>query len=64
MEVIDVSGYTEEEKIEIARRHLLPKQIKRHALKKDQVKITRAALARLISWSVSYTHLDVYKRQV
>lgn len=50
MEVIDVSGYTEEEKIEIARRHLLPKQIKRHALKKDQVKITRAALARLISW--------------
>lgn len=50
MEVIDVSGYTEEEKIEIARRHLLPKQIRRHALQKDQVKITRAALARLISW--------------
>lgn len=50
MEIIDVSGYTEEEKIEIGRRHLLPKQLKRHALTKNQLKITRPALARLISW--------------
>lgn len=50
MEIIEVSGYTEEEKIEIGKRHLLPKQISRHALKPGQIKVSRPAMARLISW--------------
>ena len=50
MEVIEVSGYTEEEKIEIARRHILPKQLKLHGLSKDQFHMTRGAIAKTISW--------------
>jgi ATP-dependent Lon protease len=40
MEIIDVSGYTVEEKIEIAKQHLLPKQIEDNGLKKAQLKLT------------------------
>ncbi len=40
MEIIDVSGYTVEEKIEIAKQHLLPKQIEENGLKKTQFKLT------------------------
>ena len=50
MEVIEVSGYTEEEKIEIARRHLLPRQLEQHGLSKKQVHMTRGAIAKTISW--------------
>ncbi len=41
MEVIDLSGYLLEEKIEIARRHLLPKQLREHGIKRSQIKFTR-----------------------
>jgi ATP-dependent Lon protease len=37
MEIIEVNGYTVEEKIEIAKRHLIPKQLGEHGLKKDQL---------------------------
>ena len=40
MEIIDVSGYTVEEKIEIAKQHLLPKQIEENGLKRSQLKLT------------------------
>lgn len=40
MEIIDISGYTVEEKIEIAKQHLLPKQIEENGLKKSQLKLT------------------------
>lgn len=53
MELIEVSGYTEEEKLQIAKRHLLPKQIANHALQPDQLKISTTALARIISWYTS-----------
>ena len=33
MEIIPISGYTEDEKMEIAKKHLLPKQLKEHGLK-------------------------------
>ena len=39
MEVIEVSGYIEQEKVQIAKRHLLPKQIKEHGLKKSDISI-------------------------
>lgn len=49
MEVISLSGYTEEEKIEIAKRHLVPKQIEENGLDKNDVKFDRRALARIIT---------------
>ncbi|HET6542305.1 MAG TPA: endopeptidase La [Chryseolinea sp.] len=52
MEIIEVTGYTQEEKIEIAVKHLVPKQLKEHGLKTSQVKITKAAIGKLIN---SYT---------
>lgn len=48
MEIIHISGYTEDEKIQIARRHLLPKQMKAHGLKKHEFSITDAAVQELI----------------
>jgi len=48
MEVIYISGYTEHEKLQIAQRHLLPKQIKEHGLKEDQLEISENALRRII----------------
>ena len=48
MELIEVTGYTQEEKVEIAKQHLIPKQIAEHGLKKEQVKFTKKALDKLI----------------
>ncbi|WP_296764107.1 endopeptidase La [Sediminimonas sp.] len=48
MEVIPLAGYTEDEKREIARRHLLPKQIKSHGLKKAEFELTDDALTDII----------------
>ncbi len=49
MEIISLSGYTEEEKIEIAKRHLIPKQIEENGLKKDDVKFDKKAIAKTIA---------------
>ncbi|WP_321340157.1 endopeptidase La [Breoghania sp.] len=48
MEIIRIAGYTEDEKVEIARRHLLPKSEKNHGLKKGEFEITDEALRTLI----------------
>jgi ATP-dependent Lon protease len=48
MEVIRIEGYTEEEKVHIAERYLLPKQLETHGLKEDQVKFSEAALLEVI----------------
>ncbi len=48
LEIINLSGYTVEEKMEIAKRHLLPKQIKGHGLKKGDVKIAKKDMEKLI----------------
>jgi len=48
LEIIEVSGYTIEEKIEIAKKHILPKQMLAHGLSKDQVKLGKATLEKLI----------------
>lgn len=44
MEVIEVSSYTENEKLHIAMEHLIPKQLDRHGLKEDQLSISRGAV--------------------
>ena len=46
MEVIQLAGYTEEEKLQIARRYLVPRQIERNGLKKSQVAVTDRGAAR------------------
>jgi ATP-dependent Lon protease len=48
MEVIHLSGYTEEEKVKIAERHLIPKQIKEHGLKPHHLQISENALRTII----------------
>lgn len=50
MEVIRLSGYTEDEKVEIAKRHLIPKQVKDNGLKKDEWSISDDALRDLIRY--------------
>ena len=53
MELINVTGYIEEEKMEIARKFLLPKQLEEHGIGRDNLRIDRRALAHIIS---EYTH--------
>jgi len=52
MELIEVSGYTQEEKIEIARRHLISKELENHGLKDSDFSLTKQAINQLIE---SYT---------
>ena len=48
MEIIELPGYTEEEKLEIAKHYLLPRQLKAHGLKPEQVKISDKAILEII----------------
>lgn len=52
MEVIELGSYTDEEKVQIAKKHLLPKQLKRHGLTAAQLKVSDNALREVIA---SYT---------
>jgi ATP-dependent Lon protease len=52
MEIIELSSYTDEEKLKIAKNHLLPKQLKRHGFTKRQLQLTDDAIREII---VSYT---------
>ena len=53
MEMINVSGYLAEEKLEIAKRHLIPKQLEEHGMSSDLLKFSKPAIARIID---EYTH--------
>lgn len=48
MEMIDVSGYIQEEKVEIARRHLIPKQMENHGITSDHIKISKEVIAEVV----------------
>ena len=48
MEVIELGGYTEEEKVEIAERHLVPKQIEEHGLRPSQITFKRESIQKLV----------------
>jgi len=48
MEIIRIAGYTEDEKVEIAKRHLLPKAVREHALKEGEFSVTDGALQEVI----------------
>jgi ATP-dependent Lon protease len=49
MEVLRLPGYTEEEKLQIAMRHLVPKQVKEHALSEKKISFSRGAIKKIIS---------------
>ena len=64
MEIIQLAGYTEEEKSEIARRHLIPKQIEENGLEKTDVKIDRKAVAKIISEYTQEAGLRHLEREI
>ncbi|HIT36255.1 MAG TPA: endopeptidase La [Candidatus Faecousia intestinavium] len=49
MEIIELGSYTDEEKLMIAKNHLIPKQLKKHGLKKQQLRISDDAIREIIS---------------
>jgi ATP-dependent Lon protease len=64
MEVIRLAGYTEEEKVEIARRHIIPKQMEAHGITVRHLTISRSALRGII---LQYTHeagLRQFEREI
>ncbi|MEL4861323.1 endopeptidase La [Pseudoflavonifractor phocaeensis] len=64
MEVIELPSYTDEEKLQIVRRHLLPKQLKRHGLKKSQLKISDGALRALIAGYTKESGVRLLEREL
>ncbi|OFW26356.1 MAG: endopeptidase La [Acidobacteria bacterium RIFCSPLOWO2_12_FULL_66_21] len=64
MEMIALSGYTEEEKVHIARMYLVPRQRDEHGLKPEQIEITDGALGRVISEYTREAGVRTLERQI
>ncbi|HZI20068.1 MAG TPA: endopeptidase La [Pyrinomonadaceae bacterium] len=64
MEVIRLAGYTEEEKLEIARRHLLPKQIEENGITPKNISISKKALAAIIQQYTQEAGLRQLEREI
>jgi ATP-dependent Lon protease len=64
MEIIQLSGYTEEEKVEIAKRHLIPKQIEEHGLKKSQIQFTDEGIRAMINFYTQEAGLRNLEREI
>ncbi len=64
MEVIRIPGYTEEEKLSIAQRYLLPKQIKANGLREDEIRITEDALRDTVRYYTRESGVRNLERQV
>jgi len=64
MEIIRIPGYTEDEKVEIAKRHLVPKQMKEHGLKKGEFSISDDSLRELIRYYTREAGVRNLEREV
>ena len=64
MEVIELSSYTDEEKLQIARRHLLPREMKRHGLKASQMRIDDDAIRAVISGYTKESGVRLLERKL
>jgi ATP-dependent Lon protease len=64
MEIIQLSGYTEDEKVEIAKRHLLDKQYEAHGLKKEEFSVTDAALRDLVRYYTREAGVRTLEREL
>lgn len=64
MEIININGYTQQEKSEIAKQHLIPKQIGENGLTKDQIKITHQGLQKIIDQHTRESGVRTLERQI
>lgn len=64
MEIIEVTGYTEAEKLEIAKRYLIPKKMKEHGLSKEQFSITSKAVRDLINYYTRESGVRNLEREI
>ncbi len=64
MEIISISGYTLQEKTEIAKEHLIPKQIKENGLKEDQIKLTHQGIQKIIEEYTRESGVRSLERQI
>ncbi len=64
MEVIELSSYTDEEKLQIARRHLLPKQRKKHGLKANQLRIDDKVMRQVIDGYTRESGVRTLEREI
>ena len=64
MEVIEVSGYTEEEKLKIAQKYLVPKQIKENGLTKDNIAFTKTGIKTIINYYTRESGVRNLEREI
>src|SRR5690242_10148197 len=64
MEIIRIPGYTEDEKVEIAKRHLIPKEVKAHGLRDGEWSITDAGLRDLIRYHTREAGVRNLEREI
>lgn len=64
MEIISIAGYTELEKVHIAREHLLPKQLKEHGLRKGNLQVRDEALLEMIRYYTREAGVRTLERQI
>ena len=64
MEVIRLSGYTEDEKVNIAQRYLLPKQVKNHGLKEQELAVSESAIRDIIRYYTREAGVRAMEREV
>jgi ATP-dependent Lon protease len=64
MEIIQLSGYTEQEKLEIAKRHLIPKQISEHGLTRSQIQFTDEGVRAIINLYTQEAGLRNLEREI
>nr|WP_139240309.1 endopeptidase La [Fodinibius roseus] len=64
MEIINISGYTLQEKAQIAKEHLIPKQIKENGLREDQIKLTHQGLEKIIDEYTRESGVRSLERQI
>ncbi|MBV7264577.1 endopeptidase La [Erythrobacter ani] len=64
MEIIRLEGYTEDEKVEIAKRHLIDKQVEQHGLKDEEFELTEEALRDLIRYYTRESGVRTLEREI
>lgn len=64
MEIIELSSYTDEEKVQISKKHLLPKQRKKHGLTSTQLKVSDTAIRKIISGYTRESGVRLLEREV
>ena len=64
MEVIELGSYTDEEKLQIAKRHLIPKELKRHGLTRQQLRLTDGAIRTILSAYTRESGVRVLERRI